>query len=186
MMMTRRQTRKRPFSATDTLNAAISKAKLTREAERIFMDWPDLRMVALKFCRYISPFIQMDESDPYSLVDRAMMQAIRRFNTEQSAQDPSLGMHGFISALLDNASDLAQLRIAIPTGDDDWDIWDYDTPMLEWLTNRTPPQPLLRISQREEPLDPGPILAKVLANICTTRDMQNAHLGLGHSKKAAA
>ena len=167
--------RQQPFSATTSLRTALRAGGVEREADRIFSTCPSLRTVALQFCRFVSPFIELESGE--NLLEKAMADAVCGFGAHES-QDVRVAIKVFIEALASHVDGLCGIRLSVQDDNGDWQIWQYDEPVFDWMAEHGRKAVLIR--HRDEKLAKGPVLIKLLSYICKVRDLQMAHLNLAH------
>lgn len=165
--------RRQPFSAPEALRTAVANIGLAREAERIFLELPALRNVALQYCRYVSPLVPLE--DGQCLLEATLRDAIAGYS-EAAVRDPERAMRTFIQALARSVGELCRVRLSVQTRDGSWLIWTYDEPLIEWMPRHG--RKALQIRRRDKPVAKGPVLVKMLGYICSVRDLQVAHLDL--------
>jgi hypothetical protein len=154
------------------MNLAIKSSRLEREAEDAFMTMPNLRNVAIKYCRYVSPYVQAGER---SLVERALGDAIRAYGRTRRRDEGTI-MRAYLGALVDQVDSLCAVRMSVQTQKGRWLIWDYEQPLHDLMAAHE--RQTVQIKTRETAIDSGPVLVKMLANICTTRDLRGAGVDL--------
>lgn len=165
-------TNKHPFSAPEALQIALRGAGIENDADRIFYTIPSLHTVALQFCRYVSPFIEMDGQ---SVLQMAFNDAVSGF-MEHEPGDTRQGIHLFIARLAKYVDVLCRVRLSVQTEDGAWVIWQYDEPVYDWMAAHG--RKAVQIRLRSEPVEKGPIVLKLLSYMCSVRDLQIAKLDL--------
>lgn len=166
-------TPKQAFSATDSLQIALFNIGLEKDAQRIFGIWPALRTVSLQYCRYVSPFIELESGE--NLLEVSLSDAIESFKKHE-ADDPRKGVQAFIAEFPKRVVDLCRVRLSVQTEEGGWVIWQYDQPVLDWMAIHG--RKAVQIRRREDPFDKGPVLVKLLSYICSVRDLQMADMDL--------
>jgi len=162
----------RPFSPSRCMNIAIKAARLEKEAGEMFMTMPNLRVMALKYCRYISPYVP---SGNHSLIELALGDAIRAYIKTHRRNERAI-LRYFLGALVDRIDALCEVRISVQNRSGCWLIWDYEQPLYELMV--THKRKTVQIKVRETAVEQGPVLVKMLANVCTTRDLNEAGVDL--------
>ena len=165
--------RKHAFSATESLQTALSNIGLEKDAERIFDAWPALRTVSLQYCRYVSPFIELETGE--SLLELTMADAINSFKMYEATEQRK-GIQAFIAEFPKRVVDLCGVRLSVQTEEGGWVIWQYDQPVLDWMAIHG--RKAVQIRRREDPFEKGPVLVKLLSYICSVRDLQMADMDL--------
>jgi hypothetical protein len=153
---------------------AIKTAKLERVAEDAFMDMPNLRDIAVRYCRYVSPYVQAGSR---SLVEAALADALVSYSKVKRQNEQHI-LRAYLGALIDHVDTLCEIRISIQTDKGRWPIWDYEQPLYDWMAAHE--RKALQITKRDKAVASGPVLVKMLSHICTTRDLQHACVDLSN------
>ncbi len=163
-----------PFSPHRSLGLAIKSAKIERVAGEAFMSMPNLKDVAVRYCRYVSPYVQAGDR---SLVEAAMTDAINAYNKVKRQGEQTI-LRAYLGALVDRVDTLCEVRMSVQNDTGRWIIWDYEQPVHDWMAQHG--RKTLQIKVRDKAVMSGPVLVKMLSHICTTRDLQNAGVDLGN------
>lgn len=164
--------RKKPFAPARCLDTALRNTDLRHDADDIFFRCPDLRQVALRYVEFVSPFIVQEGEN---LLEASLQDAITAFRREEPA-DLKSAWRAYIEAFVFRVGTLCRLRMSVQDRDGHWAIWNYDQPLLAWMAihgRRT-----LQIRVREQSIEPGPLVVKLLSHICDVRQLQSAGVDL--------
>lgn len=162
--------RRTPFSGgTIALLPHLRNAGVASEAEVLFELWPALRSMALNFFWYVTPLVAWRNGE----FEAALRNAVRGF-AAQEKNDLVAAHKSYIVALLGIVKPLCALRLSVRAPDDSWPIWDYDQPLGDWMKRYC--ASALQTRERDEPVDSLVPTIKLLAYVCTARDMQQAGL----------
>lgn len=108
------------------LEQSLRRINRRKEARQLFAMWPTLHDAALRLCYYLSPYLEVNEHPLLDVaLERGFEAAITRFGHEQIA--------AFIGEVISVSAELCKLQISIQDKDGDWEIWDFDRPILEWM-----------------------------------------------------
>lgn len=164
--------KKRPFSAASAVRSALRSLNLEDRSQKIYMTWPALYTVSLQFCRFVSPFVPAESGKP--LLEEALHEAIEAY-FKFGREDDRNGIERYIATLASKAGDLSRLRLSVRAEEGEgWVIWNYDDPLLDWMSAHG--RKAIQIRMRDKPVPKGPILIKLLSYICSVRDLQIAKL----------
>lgn len=144
------------------LEQAIKRIGMRNEARQLYNSWPTLKLASLRLCVFVTPYIEVGNRP---LLDVALERAITAARTTQGGEQVSR----FIHAIATIADDLCQLQISVQDRDDDWEIWDFDKPMLDWM--KAEQRDCLQVRRREEAYPKGPVTIALLSRVFSIRDL---------------
>ena len=155
-----------------SLKRIISQSDLSGPALRAFTDHPALEELTLQFLYFVPPWV-VSGSD--SVAESAIHKALTAFENAKG-RGPGLGHRLHIESLAESANILSTLRVSVLNSNDQWDIWNYDQPLIEYMQSHK--RSAIQIRSREEPIAAGPVLIKLLAAISTTSELMTADLDI--------
>lgn len=147
------------------LNRILHTSGKRRPAKAIFDRLPALQQLSMKLCWWLSPYIQLDEGN---LLELAVVQAVQAFHKEPGTDRDKA--RAYIAGISSVAGMLSSLRISVRTKAGDWELWDYDMPLVEFMTARGAHAVQTRTRQKHR--DRGPITLYMLSAICTMKDLR--------------
>lgn len=132
-------------------------------------------VVALKLCWFLSPYI---ESGNENLLETTIHRAVRAYLSAANGERP----RAFLNAVRDGAEMLGVLRVSARDKDDGWLIWDYEESLMDWLDEQG--ASAVQVTVRAQPLDAGPLVVRLMAQVCTVRDLRVAGLMVARRETA--
>jgi hypothetical protein len=152
---------------TMLLEQAIKRIGMRNEARQLFNSWPTLKLASLRLCVFITPFIEVGNRP---LLDLALERAITAARSTQGGEQ----VCRFIRAVATIADELCQLQVSLQDRDNDWEIWDFDKPMLDWM--RAEQRDCLQVRRREDSYPKGPVTLALLSRVFSIRDLMKIEL----------
>lgn len=161
----------RRVEAEKILSTIIKSVQIGKLAQPIWEDWPALRLVAVRLCWYLSPYL---ETESGNILEECLTNAIHAYHDHDA--DGPVRAKLFLNRIGDVSSTLASLRISVKKGTGEWVIWPCDTPLMAWMTELG--SSTVQIRQRQ-PMDaPQQIALCLMSSVCTMRDLQFAGIGI--------
>lgn len=149
------------------LDQAVRRIELRREATQLFIRWPNLKQASLKLCAFLTPFI---EENNRPILDIALERAI----TAAAAAHGGQQVTAFIQAVASMTDCLCHLQVSLQDRDGDWEIWDFERPILEWM--HTAERDCLQVRRREIAFAKGAVTLALLSRVFSIRDLLNTPL----------
>lgn len=162
----------RKTEAAQILSRMLRHCRLAREAESIWDDYPSLRNVALKLCWYLSPYI---ECGGENLLASTLKKAIDDFQADAGDNRA----RAFLAAVQAGAVALCAVRVSARECEAGWLVWECEEPLMDWI--EAIGANAVQVIFREEPLKAGPIVVRMMGQVCTIRDLRVAGLSVGAS-----
>lgn len=169
-----------PFSPSRCLALAIRNAGLEKAANDTYFTSPHLKEVAVSFSRFVSPYIEVNGK---SVLEMGVTHALKSYRKLQRENHPA-AERAYISSLARQVVPLCHLRMSVKSQDGAWAIWCYEEPLFDWMLQHRRKSVLVRL--RDRPIDATPVLIKMLAAICTVRDLQMAEFDVSQLIQALA
>ena len=152
------------------LQATLTNAGVAEQAESIFLEWPEIEMIAAQYLRYVSPWLIVGEDNLAEMTLRDAFKA-REGDPERRRSFPHRSL---IEAITQSVPLLASVRISVLNGENLWTIWSYDEPLTTWMEKHG--RSAMQIRPRETSVVHGPLLIKMLAFVSSTRDLELAEI----------
>lgn len=152
------------------LESTLRNAGVTERAESIFVEWPEIEQIALQFIRFVSPWLIVNDRN----VAEVTLQDAFAPKSNKEREQKEFPHRSFMEAITRCVTLLASVRISVMNGEGLWEIWSYDEPLWSWMEKRG--RSAMQIRSREAAVEHGPLLIKMLAYMCSTRDMQLAEI----------
>ncbi|MEC4718188.1 hypothetical protein RY831_03445 [Noviherbaspirillum sp. CPCC 100848] len=149
------------------LDQAVKRIELRREATQLFIRWPNLKQASLKLCAFLTPFIE-ENSRP--ILDIALERAIIAAAAAHGGQQVT----AFIQAVASMADSLCHLQVSLQDKDGDWEIWDFEKPILDWMHSAE--RDCLQVRRRETAFAKGAVTLALLSRVFSIRDLLNTPL----------
>ncbi len=148
------------------LELALRRIDRKSEAKQLFMMWPSLKDASLRLCAYLSPFL---EANGEPLLDLALSRAFALASVAQGADQVGV----FVAAVASITDELRGIQVSVQDHDGDWEIWDFERPILDWMGSYQ--RECLQIRPREAPFPEGSVRFAIL-RVFTIRDLMQTHL----------
>ena len=148
------------------LELALRRIDRKSEAKQLFMMWPSLKDASLRLCAYLSPFL---EANGEPLLDLALSRAFALASVAQGADQVGV----FVAAVASITNELRGIQVSVQDHDGDWEIWDFERPILDWMGSYQ--RECLQIRPRETPFPEGSVRFAIL-RVFTIRDLMQTHL----------
>lgn len=148
------------------LELALRRIDRKSEAKQLFMMWPSLKDASLRLCAYLSPFL---EANGEPLLDLALSRAFTLAAAAQGADQVGV----FVEAVASITDDLRGIQVSVQDHDGDWEIWDFERPILDWMGSYQ--QECLQIRPRQTPFPEGPVRFAIL-RVFAIRDLMQTRL----------
>ena len=162
-----------------TLNRLLNNnAEISISAAKAFADWPGLENVTLRFINFVSPWLMIGED---TLADKTLREALKQYE-EARNNGYEAAHYQFFERLARSADDLAAVRVSVLNDEEQWEVWNYDEPLMRFLSNRK--RSSIQIRVREKPVSTGPVMIKLLAAVSPTNELQMAGLDLARMFQA--
>lgn len=145
---------------------------LSWSATKAFTDWPALEQIAIQFLYYVSPWLIVREE---CLADITLRNALMAYG-ETSSGGYEAGYGKFIERIAKSAYSLAAIRVSVKNDEGQWMIWNYDEPLMKFMSNHK--RTSLQIRERETPVASGPVMIKLLAAVGSTHELQIAEIDI--------
>ena len=154
------------------LNRVIANAKAEALALRAFTDWPFLERIAVAYVDYVSPWIIVAGE---SMAERVLQEALRDYDGAHYKKFAD-GKARFLERIARSAETLARFRISVLSAREEWAIWHYDQPLMQYMSSQG--RHAVQIRERDTPIAVAPVMIKLLAAISTTQDLELAGIDL--------
>lgn len=154
------------------LKRIVSHPELAGPALRAFTDYPALEKVTVQFLHFVPPWVLYGT---VSVAESSIRNALLAYESEQSGHHSS-GHRRYIEAIAASAKLLSAIRVSVKNSNDQWEIWNYDQPLTEYMQQRK--RSAIQIRNRENPIALGPVLIKLLASISPTNELVTADLDI--------
>ena len=152
------------------LSSVLKNAGVSEQAEKAFVEWPELEAISLRFLQYVSPWLVVND---YNLAEETLKNAFLAINSKKEFKD--FPHRSFMEAIIQCVDTLASVRISVMSPSSGlWEIWSYDEPLLSWMEKMG--KSAMMIRRRETSVDHSPLLIKLLAYVSSTRDMAMAEI----------
>lgn len=148
------------------LELALRRIDRKSEAKQLFMMWPNLKEASLRLCAYLSPFLEANEEP---LLDLALSRAFTLTTAAQGADQVGV----FVEAVASITDDLRGIQVSVQDHDGDWEIWDFERPILDWMGSYQ--RECLQIRPRQTPFPEGPVRFAIL-RVFAIRDLMQTRL----------
>lgn len=155
----------RKQEAAKILSRMLRFCRLTGEAGHIWEDCPALQSVALKLCWYLSPYIECGGAN---LLASTLTKAILDY---QAAPAESRA-RAFLQAVQGGAIALCAVRVSAKDDEESWQIWECEEPLMDWMEMIG--VSAIQVVFREEPIDAGPVIVRMMGHVCSVRDLRVA------------
>lgn len=143
------------------------------QATILFVSWPNIRLMAMRACWYVSPYLVVDGEN---LLDRAVSRAFAEAN-EPSRRWTVEEHRAFVLALQEELVPwLSRIVVLVRKRGDEWVDWDYEKPLMGLM--RDLGRDAVCIRERENPLPNEGIRLKLLTHVCTASDINIANITL--------
>ena len=150
------------------LDLTLRRINRRRESWQLYSMWPSLHVASIRLCSFLSPYIEVDDRPLLDIaLERGFDAAVTRLGREQ--------LGAFIAEATSIADELSTLQISVQDKDGDWEIWDFDRPLLEWLGRSR--RECLQIRPRQTPF-PIPPLRLALLKQFAIRDLMQTQIDL--------
>lgn len=159
-------------SVKEPLNLLLSNAGLQTLANTAFTDWPTLERVAAAFIHFVTPWMMIGTKN---LAEETLRGALEAYE-KHSRINIEGGHRSFIERVAESAQTLAAIRVSVMDKDGLWSVWQYDQPLMDYLSQHK--RCSIQVRERETSIPVGPVMIKLLAAISTTREMQMADLDI--------
>lgn len=154
------------------LRRIVSHPDLSGPALRVYTDFPALEDVTLQYLNFVPPWVV---SRGTSVAETAIRNALLAYD-EAKADGIDAGHRRYLAAIAESARVLSQLRVSVQNNDNQWLIWNYDEPLLDYMNNYR--RSAIQIRERETPIASGPVMIKLLASISPTRELATAEIDM--------
>ncbi len=161
------------ISIYDLLRSTLKNARIEDQAEAVFVEWPELEQISVRFLRFVSPWLMIDEEN---VAEETLRNAFAAYE-EKVVGRKEFPHRCFMEAIAKCVDLLATVRVSVMSEDGLWEIWSYDEPLMSWMEKKH--RSAMQIRNRDVPVDSGPLLIKMFAFISSTRDMQLAEISIG-------
>lgn len=155
-----------------SLKRIVSQPDLSAAALKAYTDFPALEDVTVQFLNFVPPWILVGAE---SLAESTIRNALEAYDVSQGTGDGS-GHRKYIEKIAESAKALSRLRVSVKNDHGQWDIWNYDQPLLEYMQSHN--RSAVQIRERETPTATGPILIKLLAAISSTSELEKAEIDI--------
>ena len=155
-----------------SLKRIVANADLDGSALKAFTDWPTLEHVALQFLHFVPPWLIVENE---SLAEVTIKNALVAYDSNHG-NGFDVGHRKFIEKIAESANVLSSLRVSVRNDMDQWDIWNYDQPLTEYMQDHK--RWSIQIRLRETPVPTGPVMIKLLAAISSTQEMLSADIDI--------
>lgn len=152
---------------TTLLGQALKRIEMRNEAKQLYTSWPTLKLASLRLCTFVTPFVEYGGRPLLDVaLERAITAARRTYGADQITQ--------FIRGVASIADELCQLQISLQDRDNDWEIWDFDKPIMDWM--KAGERECLQVRRRAEVYPKGPVMLAVLSRVFSMRDLMRMPL----------
>ena len=134
--------------------------------------------VTLRFINFVSPWLMIGDD---TLADKTLREALKEYE-EARSEGYEAAHYQFFVRLARSADDLASVRVSVLNDEEQWEVWNYDEPLMRFLSSRK--RSSIQIRMREKPVSPGPVMIKLLAAVSPTNELQMAGLDLARMFQA--
>ena len=163
-------TNKHVNEARNMLETVLRNAGATECAESAFVEWPELEAISMRFLRFVSPWLIVNDQNLAEVTLKEAFAALEHNNSGQK----DFPHRCFMESITHCVEALASVRISVMSVSGLWEIWSYDEPLLSWMDRMG--KSAMQIRSRDTIVEQGPLLIKLLAYISSTRDMQMAEI----------
>ena len=158
-------------TAAKLLQQVLRRTRLTARADRIWEDWPSLRLVGAKLCWFVSPLIVTAE---HNVLNDALHGAISAYH--ENSGEPRDKARAFLHSIQQIANRLARLRMSARDETDNWLIWTGDEPLMGWLTALGVSS--VQIIERQRAVGSAQMAVRLMSYVCTMRELRLAGLAI--------
>ena len=155
-----------------SLKRIVSHPELSGPALKAFTDFPALEEVTVQFLHFVPPWVL---AGTVSVAETAIRKALLAYENAQGSGG-GLGHRRYIETIAESAKVFSSLRVSVRNSNDQWDIWNYDQPLTEYMQRHK--RWAIQIRERERPIAPGPVLIKLLAAISSTKELVTADIDI--------
>ena len=156
-----------------SLKRIVSHPELSGAALKAFTDYPTLEEITLQFLHFVPPWIVVGSE---SLAEKTIRNALMAYEKSKGGTGCTVGQRRYIETIAEAAKILSNLRVSVKNSNDQWDIWNYDQPLTEYMSHRK--RWAIQIRERETPIAPGPVMLKLLASISSTQELESAEIDM--------
>ena len=155
-----------------SLKRIVSYPELSGPAIKAFTDFPALEEVTVQFLHFVPPWVLAGTA---SVAESAIRKALLAYEKTQGSGG-GLGHRRYIETIAESAKVLSSLRVSVRNSNDQWDIWNYDQPLTEYMQRHK--RWAIQIRERERPIASGPVMIKLLAAISSTKELVTAEIDI--------
>lgn len=148
------------------LELAVRRIDQKYEAKQFFLIWPSLKEASIRLCSYLSPFL---EANGVPLLDLALSRALSNATASQASEQ----VGAFVEGVASITDAVCGIQVSVQDRDGDWEIWDFEHPILDWMQSNK--RESLQIRTRQEPFPEGPVRFAIL-RVFSTRDLMQTRL----------
>lgn len=154
------------------LKRIVSTPELSGPALKAFTDYPALEKLTFNFLQFVSPWVLSGRA---SVAECTIRKALLAYDQAQGKGN-GLGHRRYLETIAESAKVLSSLRVSVLNSTGQWEIWNYDQPLTEYMQRHK--RWAIQIREREQPVAHGPVMIKLLAAISSTKDLVIADIDI--------